>query len=307
MNLKSTKNVATTFNRNTKNAVVAAKISKKCCKKAHLAGILLFGQVFSEKEIRLVTENASIIDHTVSLIKNLTGVDVSDCVESFSAQEKLTVTDGEKCKKILSFLGYGNMRSAYTINDTLFSCDKCKVEFLKGAFLSCGNVSSPEKSYHLEMSVAYFNLSRELLYFLKGMSMEAKYTKRASHYVIYYKESEKIVDFLGLIGATQENFEYNNTLIEKDIRNNVNRLTNCEMANLSKQSEAAGKQIVAIRRLFESNGETEISDELLETAKIRLAHPEASLASLAALHEPPVTKSCVNRRLIKLIELSGIQ
>jgi DNA-binding protein WhiA len=300
-----TKHTVTTFNRNTKNAVLSAKIAKKCCKKAHLAGILLFGQSFTQNEIRLVTENVSIIDHTVSLIKNLVGIDVSDCIESFSAQERLTIKDEERCKKILSFLGYENLMSTYTIDEKLFRCDKCKIEFLKGAFLSCGNVSSPEKSYHLEMSVAFFNLSRELLFFLKGLYLEAKYTKRASHYVIYYKESEKIVDFLGLVGATQENFEYSNTLIEKDIRNNVNRVTNCEMANLSKQATTAGKQIAAIKRIFESGAQGELSDELLETANLRLQYPDASLASLASLHQPPVTKSCVNRRLTKLIEISG--
>lgn len=305
MNRQITKPAATTFNRNTKNAVISAKISKKCCKKAHLAGILLFGQVFSYNEIRLVTENIAIIEHTVSLIKSLVGIDVSDCIESFSAQEKLNIKDEERCKKILDFLGYSNLRSTYTIEESLFKCDKCKTEFLKGAFLSCGNVSSPEKSYHLEMSVAFFNLSRELLYFLKGLYMEAKYTKRASHYVIYYKESEKIVDFLGIIGATQENFEYSNTLIEKDIRNNVNRVTNCEMANLSKQASTAGKQIAAIKRIFERGDEGELSDELLETATLRLEHPDASLALLATLHETPVTKSCVNRRLTKLVEMAG--
>lgn len=306
MNRQITKNTVTTFNRNTKNAVLSAKIAKKCCKKAHLAGLLLFGQVFSPNEIRLVTENPQIIDHAVTLIKNLVGVDVSDCVENFSAQEKLTIKDEERCKKILAFLGYENLLSTYTISENLFKCDKCKIEFLKGAFLSCGNVSSPEKSYHLEMTVAYFNLSRELLFFLKGLFLEAKYTKRASHYVIYYKESEKIVDFLGLIGATQENFEYSNTLIEKDIRNNVNRVTNCEMANLSKQATSAGKQISAIKKIFDGGIRDELSDELLETANLRIQYPDASLAVLATLHTPPVTKSCVNRRLNKLIEISEI-
>ena len=305
MSLHESKNVGSTFNQNTKNAVLAAKPSKKCCKRAHLLGLLLFGQSFSKNEIRIVAENESIIDHACGLLGSLAGTDVSPFRESLSNQGKLDIKDADVCRRIMEFFGYdkGELTSTYTILKEIFECDDCRTEFIKGVFLSCGNVSSPRKSYHLEFNVSYFNLSRELLYFLKGLSFEAKYTKRSSHYVIYYKESEKIVDFLGLIGATKENFEYNNTLIAKDIRNNLNRLNNCEMANMSKQIMSASKQIDAINRLFETGGKERLSDDLLETALLRIENPEASLAALAELHDPPVTKSCVNRRLKKLVEM----
>lgn len=289
-----------TFNQSTKNAVMSARPAKKCCKRAYLLGILLFGQVFSETEIRLVAENEATIDHVCSMIKNICKTDVSEYKECFSSQTKLCIKDAEICKKILSHFGCGGGYSAYTIPKDIFICEKCRVEFLKGVFVSCGNVSDPEKSYHLEMNVSYFNLSRELLFFLKGLFLEAKYTKRASHYVIYYKESEKIVDFLGYIGATQENFEYYNTMITRDVRNSLNRLTNCETANLSKQISTATKQIDAIEKLFASGMADSLPKELLETARLRLENPDVSLAVLATLHEPPVTKSCVNRRLKKL-------
>ena len=249
---------AATFNRSTKSAVLAANPNQRCCKNSRLLGILLFGQVFTRREIRLVSENEAVLDHTVHLIKNLVGTDVSDCKESFSNQYKINIKDEEICGKIMDHFGYPENSSAYTIPEYVFCCDKCRTEFIKGVFLSCGNVSDPEKSYHLEMTVAYFNLSRELLYFLKGLSFEAKYTKRSSHYVIYYKESEKIVDFLGLIGATHENFEYYNRLIEKDIRNKINRINNCETANLSKQISTAARQIDAINRIFSTGGKNSL-------------------------------------------------
>lgn len=293
---------SSTFNRSVKSAVLDAKLSKKCCKRAHLLGILLFGQAFSENEVRFASENERIIAHTAALLKSLIGIDAEKYLESFSTLEKIVIKDAAVCHKIFEFFGYTSLPSAYTIRNEIFECEKCKAEFLKGVFLSCGNVSSPEKSYHLEMTVSYFNLSRELLYFLKEMSFEGKYTKRSSHYVIYYKESEKIADFLGFIGATQENFELNNTIIEKDIRNNINRLNNCETANLSKQISAAARQIDAINRLFSSGGADLLSSDLLETAQLRIEHPDASLSELAQLHNPHVTKSCVNRRLKKLTE-----
>lgn len=301
MNLGEMKN--STFNKSTKAAVLNAKPSKKCCKRAQLLGILLFGQMFSESEIRLASENEGMIAHTVSLLKRLTGIDAEQYRESFLSQEKIIIKDADVCRKILEFFGYSSLPSAYTIRSEIFECERCKAEFLKGVFLSCGNVSSPEKSYHLEMTVSYFNLSRELLYFLKEMSFEGKYTKRSSHYIIYYKESEKIADFLGFIGATQENFELNNTIIEKDIRNNINRLNNCETANLSKQISTAARQIDAINRLFSSGAVRSLSEDLLETARLRTEHPDASLSELAGLHNPPVTKSCVNRRLKKITEM----
>ena len=298
-------NDTSTFNQSTKNAVLAAKPSKKCCKRAHLLGMLLFGQVFGMGEIRIVGENEHILDHAAGLLKSLVDVDVSPFRETLSNQGKIDIKDEEICSKILAFFGYDKkeLTTSYTILSEIFKCENCKTEFIKGVFLSCGNVSSPRKSYHLEFNVSYFNLSRELLYFLKGMSFEAKYTKRSSHYVIYYKESEKIVDFLGLIGATKENFEYNNTLIAKDIRNNLNRLNNCEMANMTKQIQSASKQIEAINKLFATGGAESLSDDLLETARLRIENPEASLSQLAELHDPPVTKSCVNRRLKKLSEM----
>lgn len=298
-----------TFNQATKAAVLAAKPASDCCRRAHLLGLLLFGQAFSTREIRLASENGQIIGQAVSLLKSVVGVDVKNCVESFSNKEKLVVRDREVCEEILRCFGYEDLPSAYTIKDEVFVCDKCRSEFLKGVFLACGNVSSPEKRYHLELICTYFNLSRELLYFLKQSALEAKYTRRNSHYVIYYKESEKILDFLATIGAVQENFEYNNALIEKDIRNTINRLNNCETANLSKQIAAAARQLEAIRALFAGgegkNAAGGLPEELLETAQLRLDYPDASLSQLAALHHPPVTKSCVNRRLKKLSALSS--
>lgn len=290
------------FNKNTKLAVLASKPDKKCCKKARLLGLLLFGQVFSDTEIRIASENEATVDHVTALLEKLVKISVSEYKETFSELYKLCIQDPEKCRAVLEFFGYGKEMSSYYIPQDIFRCDACRQEFLKGVFLVCGNVSDPEKSYHLEMNVSYFNLSRDLLYFLKKMGMEAKYTKRTSHYVIYYKESEKIVDFLGIIDAKKENFEYYNTLIQKDLRNQINRLNNCETANMSKQISAASKQIEAINRIF-SLGQTRLlPDELVETATLRLENPSASLSELAALHNPPVTKSCVNRRLKKLTE-----
>ncbi len=292
-----------TFNQNTKNAVLSEKLPKKCCKAAHLFGLLLFGQAFTFREIRHVTENEAITERIVRLIGKLFALDVSGGVEKLSSQYKLTIR-GEEAEKIVSYFVPSDARTAYGIREELFRCDRCRIEFLKGAFLSCGNISDPEKSYHLEMTVAYFNLSRELLLFLKNLNLPAKYTKRGSHYVVYYKDSETIADFLGTIGAVQENLGVYNTLATKDLRNRINRLNNCDTANLQKHISAVAKQSEAIEALKARGGWDGLSEELRYTAALRLENPELSLGELAEKHTPPVTKSCVNRRLNRLIALS---
>ena len=292
-----------TFNQNTKNAVLSEKIPKKCCKTAHLFGLLLFGQMFTAREIRLISENENIIEHAVRLIHTLFSIDVSENIEKLSNKYRLSLR-GENAERILSrFIPEKTVRT-YSIQNELFVCDECRAAFLKGVFLSCGYIGDPEKSYHLEMTVPYFNLSRELLLFLKNMGLPAKYTKRGSHYVLYYKDSETIADFLGTIGAIKENFGYYNTLITKELRNRINRLNNCETANLQKHISAVAKQLEAIDALQNSGEWDKLSDELRYTATLRKENPELSLAELAEKHTPPITKSCANRRLARISALA---
>ncbi len=294
----------TTFNKETKHDILHEKITKKCCKRSFLLGLLLFGQLFCEKEIRLVSETEQIINEAVSMIKAASKLDVSEFKEELADSYRLDIRDGEICEKLLEFFGYTKLATTYTILQDVFLCDRCKAEFVKGAFLSCGNVSSPEKRYHLEMTVSYFNLSRELLYLLKTIDLEAKYTKRTSNYVIYYKESDKIVDFLGLVGATRASFEFCEKIIERDVRNNINRIVNCEAANMSKQLAATSKQRTAINKVLASPVKDKLSFDLLTTARLRIENPYISLSALAELHDPPITKSCVNRRLNKLMSIA---
>ena len=293
-----------TFNQNTKNAVLSEKIPKKCCKAARLFGLLLFGQSFTAREIRLVSENEAVIEQAVRLIRALFSLDVSDKIEQLSNKQKLSIR-GENAEKIVSYFVPAVFSGrTYAIQNGVFVCDRCRIEFLKGVFLSCGNVSDPEKSYHLEMTVSYFNLSRELLLFLKNIGLPAKYTKRGSHYVLYYKDSETIADFLGTIGAVQENFGFYNTLITKELRNRINRLNNCETANLQKHISSVAKQLEAIETLKANGMWEELSEELRYTARLREENAELSLAQLSEKHNPPVTKSCVNRRLNRLLALA---
>lgn len=121
---------------------------------------------------------------------------------------------------------------------------------------------------------------------------------------IYFKDSEEIVDILGHIGANRAAFELLNVKIYKDIRNNVNRVSNCELANIGKTVAASNEQMKAIETIIQSGKADELPDELRATLDIRAAFPNATLSELAEKHTPPITKSGVNHRLKRLIDFS---
>ena len=168
-----------------------------------------------------------------------------------------------------------------------------------------GSVTDPEKRYHLELTTSHHYVHRELQSLLMEMGFEPKIINRNSNYVTYLKRSEAIADFLTTLGAPLAAMEIMNAKVEKNLRNGVNRWSNCDVANLEKAVDAAQSQIEAIRRLDRGVGLATLPEKLRETARLRLENPELSLSQLAQLAQ--VSKSCLNHRLRKLMELSAAQ
>ncbi|NCB64028.1 MAG: DNA-binding protein WhiA, partial [Clostridia bacterium] len=193
---------------------------------------------------------------------------------------------------------------AHHINFAVLEEDHCRTSFLRGAFLAGGSVSDPGKSYHLELVTSHYNVSRELAALFPEVGFHPKQTTRNSNYLTYFKTSEVIEDFLTAIGAPIAAMEIMNAKAEKDLRGGVNRRVNCDAANLDKAVEAAQIQIEAIYTLERRGILQELPDKLKEAVDLRMAWPELTLAQLAELCEPPVTKSAFNHRLRKLMELS---
>ncbi len=185
-----------------------------------------------------------------------------------------------------------------------FVCSECRNAFLRGVFLRCGSVNSPDKGNHLEMKVGSEMNADEMCIFLREMGLEAKTSKRRGKYVVYFKDGDTIFAVLSLMGDQKSAFELVNNQIEKNIRNNVNRVNNCEVANLQKSANATGRQLDAIRELEKDERFETLPEKLLYTATLRRDNPDLSLTDLALIHEPPITKSCVNHRLEKLIKIA---
>lgn len=181
----------------------------------------------------------------------------------------------------------------------------CKRAFLKGAFLACGSISDPQKAYHLEIISPRADLADEICEVMCEFDLNARVIERKHNYVIYLKEGENIVKFLNITGAHQALMALENIRILKEMRNNVNRIVNCETANVEKMVSASVRQIENINLINETMGLENLSDILRETAKIRLDNPEVSIEELGYLFNDPVGKSGAYHRLKKLDSIAN--
>ncbi len=187
------------------------------------------------------------------------------------------------------------------IDRSLCKCPSCAAHLVRGIFMASGSVNAPDKGHHLEIKTQSKPRADELIIFLAEHGFEAKVSARRGESIVYFKDGDTIFAFLSFIGAQKCAFDFLEVMIEKQVRNDCNRKTNFDTANLAKTAAASGKHLEAIRYL-EKSGELEnLGDMLLYTAKLKLANPSVSLGELASLHEPPVTKSCVNHRLAKIV------
>ncbi|HIX01902.1 MAG TPA: DNA-binding protein WhiA [Candidatus Ligilactobacillus excrementigallinarum] len=179
--------------------------------------------------------------------------------------------------------------------------------YLRGAFLATGSVNNPETGrYHLEIYSLYEEHNDTICEMMNRYHLNARKTERRSGYITYLKEAEKIADFLSLIGATNSMLKFEDIRIVRDMRNSVNRIVNCENANLNKVADAANKQIENINYLDAHLGLDKLPEKLQEVAQVRVAHPELSLKELGELVPGgPISKSGINHRLRKINELAN--
>ncbi|WP_407892108.1 DNA-binding protein WhiA [Lacticaseibacillus sp. N501-2] len=178
--------------------------------------------------------------------------------------------------------------------------------YLRGAFLAGGSVNSPETSrYHLEIYSLYQDHNQDILAMMNDFGLNARTVERRSGYIVYLKEAEKIADFLQVVGATNAMLKFEDVRIVRDMRNSVNRLVNCETANLNKTVDAAQRQIENINYLRTHVGLDSLPEKLREVAALRLAHPDVSLKELGEMvPSGAISKSGINHRLRKLNQIA---
>ena len=294
------------FASNVKAEMCRPAIGKKCCAVAECFGVLLFGNTFNASQIKVVTENPDFAERLPKLFKRAFHMNFDVLPEEFSGGKFVfQITDPAKIGEIFDAFGFSARQSvARHVNYGLLEDDCCRASFVRGAFLAGGSVTDPEKRYHLELTTTHQKVARELDALLLDMGYEAKLTGRNGNPVLYFKQSEIIEDFLTLLGAPVCAMDVMQAKMEKDLRNGVNRRVNCETANLTKVVDAAQEQIAAIRRLQEQELLDSLPEKLKLSAQLRLDNPEATLQELADMMDPPVSKSAMNHRMRKLLQLA---
>ena len=276
-------------------------MEKACCALAEVYGVMLFAREFSQKRIHIATSHALFSRRIGRLFKDVFGVEE----ENRARQSSYHYIIDRPASVIFDSVGNDfNKNISVHLNRGALDDDCCRSAFLRGAFLSGGSVSAPDKSYHLELRTSHISVGKEVVTLLLDMEMRPSSMMRRGYYIIYLKDSERIEDFLTLIGAPLSSMALMEHKVEKDMRNAVNRQVNCDAANAGRAVIASAAQIEAIKMLISTGRLSQLSPTLRETAEIRLANPELSLSDLIALYTPPISKPGLSHRLKKLIELS---
>ena len=295
------------FSYDTKNELCRLSVQRLCCARAEAYGILLYCSTFHPGEVRVVTENPNFAARLPRLFHRAFGLrfDRQPEPEQQEGKRVFQLTDGKKLDHIINLLGYDPRQNPVLhINFGMLEEECCRSAFLRGVFFAGGSITDPAKRYHLELTTSHMQVSRELDVLLRECGYPPKSVSRNGSFVTYFKQSDQIEDFLTLIGAPVAAMNVMTAKMEKDLRNSVNRRLNCDSANLDKAVGAAQEQLEAIRKLEAAGLLEKQPEKLRQTASLRAANPELTLSELAEEFDPPVTKSCLNHRLRKLVELA---
>ncbi|MDD4296615.1 MAG: DNA-binding protein WhiA [Ruminiclostridium sp.] len=306
------------FSSTIKDELIRLPDEKACCGKAEIAGILRTGLMLRKNHdassIIFITEHASLSRHIFSSIKGYieTGPNI---LGEKTTRFKKHVVYRLNFNKILSIEGFKQFLHSIGINANLDEgkiiyndyeiTDRCCMRaYIRGGFLAVGSITSPEKAYHLELSFANKKIALEYMSFMELFDLKPKHLTRKGYEIVYMKEGQDIVDFLNVIGAHQALMNMENVRILKDMRNQVNRIVNCETANLGKTVNASLKQVEYIKTIENTIGIENLPAGLKEIARLRLEFPEASLSELGSMLTPTLGKSGVNHRLRKLEKIA---
>lgn len=305
------------FSSKTKNELTRMIGEDKCCQIAELSALIKVSGTlslsgFKKIDLTIVTENPAIARRVFSLLKKV-----------FAINSEIHVKQNKNLKKtntyLIQILDAADLLGQLGIletEDSLFGIREgiseaiikkecCKRAYLRGAFLGGGSLSDPEKGYHAEMVTHQEGFANALVELLGHYGLAGKIIERKNQFVVYLKEGDQIVDLLNVIGAHSTLLEFENIRIIKQMRNDVNRLVNCETANMNKTIDASYRQVEDIKFIRDTVGLNYLPENLRELAALRLENTEISLKEIGELLEPPVGKSGVNHRFRKIEQIAS--
>ena len=295
------------FSSDAKRELCENRVDKKCCAIAECYGVLLYCNTFSAQEIRIITATDSFAARLPRLFRRAFGISF-DRVPDDNAAGKRTFLINERAKLKIIFDSFGaDIAStlSHHINFGIIEDDCCRVSFIRGAFLAGGSVTDPEKRYHLELATSHHSVSREAYSILLDLGLSPKESTRSGSFLLYFKQADMIADFLTTIGASNAAMEIMTAKVDKEMKNTITRMINCDSANADKTVAAAQEQMAAIRRIAKTYGLDALPEPLKDAALLRITNPEVSLSDLAKLSYPPVSKSTLAYRFRKIMSFKA--
>lgn len=280
-----------------------SNLSNKECVKAEFIGYLITNNVcIIRNKIKYSTENQYNINRFNKILTNL-NIDYN-----IELQGKIyTITFKKQNFSLLEYIENNIQINNNNINDFVSNQKELMYKAItRGTFLGSGSLNNPNNKYHLEILFSTYRNAIFILEILKEFNIQAKLLERVKSYSIYIKEAEEISKFLALIGANKAVIEFEEIRVIRETRNNINRLVNCETANLNKTINAAVEQINAIKYIKERKKFDSLSDNLKEIANLRMKNPDANLIELGQMLDNPIGKSGVNHRLKKICEIAEL-
>lgn len=306
-----------TFAAEARAEIAHAPLDQVCCARAELAAALLSSSGISIHgkgvyRLALSSSEATVVRRYFSLVKKFFGVTCEIRVsrtDRLNGQTRYQLAFPDESAKALlhearlldetALFGVG-MRP----DPALFKFSCCRTAYLRAAFLFCGTISNPEKSYHIEFAAPSEQFAQSIMETLRYFEIHAKNTCRKAKEVVYLKGSEGVADVLTLLGAHASVLEFENVRIAKELRGNINRQVNCDNSNINRAMMSAERQIEDIRFIDSELGLDRLPETLKSVAEARLGNPEISLAGLGELLDPPLGKSGVNARLRRIADIA---
>jgi hypothetical protein len=308
------------FSSTTKNELSRIQIGDKCCALAELAALVrMNGSIqltgLHNINLKFTTENAAIARRIFSILKLLYQTEIEVMVRRNKQLKKnnnylIVIHDQNVSKRILDEAGFISIEKnnifnpSYEMPEKMIANRCCRRSYVRGAFLGGGSISNPEKTYHVEFVTNHEEHAQNLRDIINSFDLSSKIIQRKENYVVYIKEGEQIVDLLNIVGAHQALLKLEDIRVLKEVRNNINRLVNCETANLEKTIEASMRQKESIEIIKKKIGLSRLPDNLREIAELRLAYPDSTLKEIGEMANPPVGKSGVNHRFRKIDEIA---
>lgn len=303
------------YSSDAKKDMLSVEINRKCCLFSFIYGIISFSarikQEDDTKALVFLTENSELADKVISSLNSLFKINGKKDIihKKHSKYDTYCVTvdkpsDLGKLIKVMKLNVSEDGGCEFNVDSAIVDKPCCKKSFIRGAFLSGGSLIHPEKKYHLEFVTCHRQVSEDFCGIMQNMGLNPKTIIRKKNYVIYFKNSEEIADILNITGVFNTLMDFHNIRIMKDVRNNTNRIINCETANTDKIMAASISQILCIEKLKNSNKWENLSPVLKEIAELRLEHKNSSLKELGEMFTPKLSRSGVNHRLKRLEDIA---